>query len=47
MRVSIQAVFENGFLRPLMPLILPNQTQIQLILGTEIYTWVKLDVINQ
>jgi len=47
MSISIQAIFENGVFRPLMPLILPEQTQVQLTLETEVDIWAELDAINQ
>lgn len=47
MSVSIQAIYENGILRPLMPLTLPEHTQVQLVLKTEFDIWAELDDINQ
>ncbi len=47
MSISIQAIYENGMLRPLMPLTLPEHTQVQLILETPVDLWTELDQINQ
>jgi len=47
MSISIQAIYENGILRPLMPLTLPEHTQVQLVLKEEFDIWAELDEINQ
>lgn len=47
MSISIQAVYENGILRPLIPLTLPEHTQVQLTVETAFDMWAELDEINQ
>ncbi len=47
MSISTQAIYENGVLCPLMPLELPEHTQVQLILETKFDLWTELDEINQ